>query len=173
MKNGCHSRDIQENVVYRQRAAEGLHPLIPGERRSLWLRQHAGRAGPAKFGMQTGASAERDPVLLAHGLDPRQRFHPDAHAADQISAGLKRLFHADARPNQGGARIPDQIDESLQRRAVGQEIVNEQDPIGGKQKLLGHNDIIHLAVGKGLHLRGIDIPRDILCLIFLAKITGQ
>ena len=49
------------------------------------------------------------------------------------------------------------------------DIVDEQDPFPGVQKLLGHDDVVHLAVGKGLHLGGVDVAGDVAGLVLLGK----
>ena len=65
----------------------------------------------------------------------------------------------------------DQVNQGAQGAAVGQEIVDEQDPFPGVQKLLGdENGIGTLALGEGL-LR-YTVPSMFLVLFFLAKTTG-
>ena len=59
--------------------------------------------------------------------------------------------------------------QSLQGGAVGQKVVNEQHLVPRTQELLGHDDVIHPAVGKGLHLRGVHLTGDVLGLVLLGK----
>lgn len=44
-------------------------------------------------------------VLHAHARNPGQALHPDAHGADEVTAGLKGFLHADTRPYQGSSCV--------------------------------------------------------------------
>ena len=116
-----------------------------------------------------GSSAELHAALYAHGLDSRQGLHPHAHGADQVAAGLEGLLHGDARPHQGGPGVPHQVNQALEGRAVGQEVVDDQHPVLRQQKLLGHDDVVHPAVGEGLHLGGVHVPGDVFGLVLLGE----
>lgn len=94
--------------------SQSFDPLIPRRRSLPWLRQHAepplgtllSRAASTKFYLYRGksclppGSAELHACFFTHAFDSRQRFHAHAHAADQLPAGLKRLFHADTGSHQ-------------------------------------------------------------------------
>ena len=111
--------------------------------------------------LEISSVGERDLAVVVHGLHARQAFYPHALAADALPAVLERFFDQDARPGDRAARLAHQIDQPLQRLAVGEEIVDQQHVFAAVQELFGNDDLIDVAVGVGAHRRGIDIIRQV------------
>ena len=114
------------------------------------------------FCRQSVLAAEGDVSGLGiHGVHDGQRFQMVSQVADDAAAGLESLLDGDADPFQGGAGLGDDGDQSLQRAAVGQKIIDDQDVVVWPQKFFGDDDLIFTFVGEGFHLGHIHFPFDV------------
>ena len=74
--------------------------------------------------------------LGIHGLDDGQRIHIVAFSAQRVTAALEALLHGDANALDRGTGCFAQIDQTAQRLAVGQKIVNKQHMVAGVRYFL-------------------------------------
>ena len=79
-------------------------------------------------------SAKDDSRLFIHGFDACKRFNTNPLLTQPAAAGLKRLLNCDSRAYEDSARLSDQTDQTLQRRAVGKKVVNNQHAVVRTEK---------------------------------------
>ena len=114
-------------------------------------------------------SAEHDAGLGVHALHAGERFHTVAARADARTAGLERLFHRDAGADHGRARVLDERDEPVERRAVGEEIVDDEHAVARREVLARDADGVVIAVRERVHDRRVRIVGDVAALGFLGE----
>ena len=125
------------------------------------------------FCRQSVLAAEGDVSGLGiHGVHDGQRFQMVSQVADDAAAGLESLLDGDADPFQGGAGLGDDGDQSLQRAAVGQKIIDDQDVVVWPQKFFGDDDLIFTLWVKDSTSATYISPSMLMLLDFLAKTTG-
>ena len=72
---------------------------------------------------------ESDAIRLRHRGDPRKALDPHPHIADQRAAVLICLFNNNSRSGYLCARGFDQGEQSLERTALGEKVVDDQNPV--------------------------------------------
>jgi len=93
-----------------------------------------------------------------HGLQDGQGFQMIAPFPDGFAAGLEALFNDDTAALHHGTGSLRNGDQSLQRAAVGQKIIDDQDVLAFPQESSGHDDLVFGFVGKGFHLGSQHLP---------------
>ena len=74
-----------------------------------------------------------------------------------VAAALEALLHCYADALHCAAGLTHDVDKSLERTAVSEEVVDNQHMVILGQKALGDNNIVHLAMGIGINLRKINV----------------
>lgn len=110
--------------------------------------------------------------LAVHIGDAGQALDAEAALAELIAAALEALLHCNANTGHLGTRSLADLDETLERAAVGQEVVDNQDLVALGQEALADDDRVLLLLGKGVDGRGILLAVKVVDCAFLAKTTG-
>ena len=103
-------------------------------------------------------------LVVGHRIDDGQTGQLVAGSAQLGAARLEALLDADADTGHRAARLVADIQQALHGLAVCQKVVQNQHTVAGVQKLFGQGDVILAAIGKGLHLGGIDLAVNVLAL---------
>ena len=107
--------------------------------------------------------------LVIHRFHDSQRFQMIAQIADNLTANLEALLDGNADTLHSAACLVNNGNQTLQRTAVGKEIVDDQHVVVFRQKLLGNHNGILVLVGKGFHLSGVGITGNVDGLGLLCK----
>ncbi len=85
-----------------------------------------------------------------HGIDDGERIDVVAFGTQRVAATLESLLHGDADAGHARACLTAQADQTVQRLAVRQKIIDEQHVLAGVQILFRHNDGELLLLGEGI-----------------------
>ena len=77
-----------------------------------------------------------------HGVYDGQGMKVDPHLADLFAAVLESFFYYDAGTHELRACLVHQVREAEDRLAVGKEVIDDQDPVAGKQETLRDNNVV-------------------------------
>ena len=108
--------------------------------------------------------AELQAAVIAHFVHNGQAGQFVTLAAQLVAARLEAFFNADADTRHTGSGLLADIQQTAHGLAVCQKVVQNQHTVAEVQKLFGQGDIILAAIGKGLHLGGIDLAVNVLAL---------
>ena len=111
-------------------------------------------------------------VLAVHIGDTGQALNAEAALTELIAAALEALLHGNTDAGNLGARSLADLDETLKRTAVSQEVVDDQNLVALGQEALTYNDRVLLLLGEGVDGRGILLAIEVDDCAFLAKTTG-
>mgnify|MGYP000833315246 CR=1 FL=1 len=104
-------------------------------------------------------------VLAVHIGDTGQALNAEAALAKLIATALEALLNGDANAGNLGARSLADLDKTLKRATVGQEVVDNQDLIALGQEALANDNRVLLLLGKGIDGRGILLAVQV-CLLY-------
>ena len=107
--------------------------------------------------------------LAVHIGDTGQALNAEATLAELIATALEALLHRNANAGYLGTRSLADLDKTLKRAAVGQEVVDDQDLVALGQETLTNDDRVLLLLGKGVDGRGILLAVEVDGLRLLGK----
>ena len=110
--------------------------------------------------------------LVVHAFDDGDGLYLITGITKLLPAFLQAFLNGDTNAGDGATCLVDDVDESTGCFAVGEEVIDDEHLVVGREIRTGHEDVVHLLVGEGISLRDVLVVSTIGSFSFLGEDYG-